>query len=110
MTDSLYLRSGRGFSVEGTVKPEVAAPGVELIGTYPGNRYGTMSGTSVSAALATGIGALFMESLFDIGMTGATGLTISEMFIRGAVPRGMPRPNAEWGYGMVDAYASLTME
>ena len=49
---ALYLQSGRGFTPFGYIKPEVVAPGVELTGTYPGNRYGTMTGTSVAAAVS----------------------------------------------------------
>ena len=64
-----------------------------------------MTGTSVAAALATGIGALFME---NAGGDGITGIAMREMFIQGAVPRGVPSPNTEWGFGIVDAYASIT--
>lgn len=99
------LQAGRGFTTVGEVKPDVVAPGVELTGPYPRGRYGTMTGTSVAAALATGIGALFME---HGGRNGITGITMREMFIQGAVPRGVPVPNTEWGFGIVDAYASIT--
>lgn len=102
---ALYLQSGRGFTTKGDVKPDVTAPGVELTGPYPRGRYGSMTGTSVAAALATGIGALFME---NAGGDGITGIAMREMFIQGAVPRGVPSPNTEWGYGIVDAYASIT--
>ncbi len=104
-TNSLYIQAGRGFTTQGDVKPEVMAPGVELIGPYPRGRYGTMTGTSVATALAAGIGALFMERYRE---TGVTGITLREIFIRGARPRGVPSPNIEWGFGTVDAYASLT--
>lgn len=102
---SLYLQAGRGFTTVGDVKPDVVAPGVELSGPYPRGRYGTMTGTSVAAALATGIGALFME---HGGEEGVTGIAMREIFIQGAVPRGVPSPNTEWGFGIVDAYASIT--
>lgn len=91
---ALYLQAGRGFTTVGEVKPDVVAPGVELTGPYPRGRYGTMTGTSVAAALATGIGALFME---QSGRNWITGITMREMFIQGAVPRGVPVPNTEWG-------------
>lgn len=104
---SLYLQAGRGYTVLGNVKPEIVAPGVDVTGTYPKGRYGTMTGTSVSTALAAGIGALFMEYAIQEGMTGVTGITLREIFIRGAVPRGVPYPNTEWGFGIVNAYDSL---
>ena len=102
---SLYLRAGRGFAPAGYVKPEVVAPGVEITGTYPKNRYGTMTGTSVSAAFVAGISALFMQQYAG---EGANSNTLREALIRGAVPRGEPYPNTEWGYGIVDAYRSIT--
>ena len=97
--------AGRGFTPVGYIKPEVVAPGVELTGTYPGNRYGTMTGTSVAAAFVAGISALFMQEYAD---DGANSNTVREALIRGAVPRGEPYPNTEWGYGIVDAYRSIT--
>ena len=87
---ALYLQSGRGFTPFGYIKPEVVAPGVELTGTYPGNRYGTMTGTSVAAAFVAGISALFMQEYAD---DGANSNTVREALIRGAVPRGEPYPN-----------------
>ena len=102
---ALYLRAGRGFTPVGYIKPEVVAPGVELTGTYPGNRYGTMTGTSVAAAFVAGISALLLQEYAD---DGANSNTVREALIRGAVPRGEPYPNTEWGYGIVDAYRSIT--
>ncbi|MCH5251370.1 MAG: S8 family peptidase [Lachnospiraceae bacterium] len=104
---SLYLQASRGFTVSGNVKPEVVAPGVNVTGPYPRGRYGTMTGTSVAAALSAGIAALFMERYNYYGISG---LSVKELFIRGAVPRGMPYPNTEWGYGTVNAYDSITRD
>jgi subtilisin family serine protease len=42
-------------------RTSIAAPGVDLIGPYPGDRYATWSGTSFSAALASGGAALLRE-------------------------------------------------
>lgn len=102
--DGLYLQASRGFTPDGNVKPVVVAPGVEVLGTYPRGRYGTMSGSSVSAAFAAGIAALFMQ---QEGMETTSSNTLREIFIRGAQKRGEPYPNEEWGFGIVDAYNSL---
>lgn len=101
---ALYLQASRGFTPNGTVKPEIVAPGVEVLGPYPRGRYGTMSGTSVSAAFAAGIGAMFMQQYAG---EGANSNSLREAFIRGAVPRGEPYPNEEWGFGIVNVYRSL---
>lgn len=105
--ESLYLQASRGFTPEADVKPEVVAPGVNLIGPYPRGRYGRMSGTSVAAALVTGISALFMQ---QYSFYGISGLSTKELLIRGASPKGEPYPNPEWGYGIVDAYFSITQD
>lgn len=103
--DALYLQSSRGFTPNGTIKPDVTAPGVEIMGPFPRNRYGVMTGTSVSAAFASGIAALFMQ---QYGGYAANSNTLREWFVRGAIPRGMPYPNEEWGFGIVNAYRSIT--
>lgn len=102
---SLYLQASRGFTPLQDVKPEVTAPGVNVTGTYPRGRYGTLSGTSVSASLTTGICALFLQHYSFFGLNG---VSAKELLIRGATPRGEPYPNTEWGYGIVDAYRSIT--
>lgn len=101
---ALYLDSSRGFTPSGEVKPDIAAPGVEITGTFPRGRYGTMTGTSVAAAFITGINALFMQQYVDMGING---VYTKELLIRGAAGRGNPVPNQEWGYGTADAYQSL---
>lgn len=50
--DSLYIHSSRGFTSEGFIKPDVAAPGVNVYGPVPGGGYGQRTGSSISAAMA----------------------------------------------------------
>ena len=54
--------SGRGF-LRNTcqVKPDVVAPGVDVISCAPGGGYTTRSGTSMAAPYASGMAALLME-------------------------------------------------
>lgn len=54
--------SGRGYTrVTNLVKPDVVAPGVNIISTAPGGGYTTKSGTSMAAPYASGLAALMME-------------------------------------------------
>jgi subtilisin family serine protease len=59
--------SSHGLAFGGGIKPEVAAPGVELVTADPGRnadrttRYGTISGSSAAAAVAGGAAALLAQ-------------------------------------------------
>jgi subtilisin family serine protease len=50
------------FSNHGFDTANVAAPGVDLVTTFPGGRYAAVSGTSFSAALVSGTAALMYEA------------------------------------------------
>jgi subtilisin family serine protease len=60
--------SSRGLAFAGGVKPEVAAPGIALATSEPGRNddrtanYGTVNGTSASAAVVAGAAALLAQS------------------------------------------------
>lgn len=96
VSKSLYAPSGRGFTPTGIIKPEIVAPGVNISGPVKGNRYGTMTGTSVATAIGAGVAALFMQNYEEESLNG---IGVREVFIRGAMPRGVPYPNTEWGFG-----------
>lgn len=100
--DALYLQAGRGFTPVGMVKPDIVAPGVNIVGPFPRNQFGTMSGTGVATAFTAGVAALFMQQYGT-----PSGIALREIFIRGVTPRGVPYPNTEWGYGILNAYKSL---
>lgn len=104
--DSIYLNSSRGFSPDNTIVPTLAAPGVDIIGPLPGNRYSTRSGTSIAAAHVCGAVALFLEWAIiyeNIPLLNGTG--VKNYLIRGTRrPRNLEYPNPEWGYGILDLY------
>lgn len=98
VSNALYFEAGRGFTPNGMVKPEIVAPGVNIVGPMPGKRYGEMTGTGVAAAFAAGVGALFWQQYAD---TSASGITIRGVYIQGVVARGEPYPNTEWGVHVI---------
>ncbi len=105
--EALYLQASRGFTQNGFVKPDVTGPGVNISGTLPQNRYGIMTGTSVAAAVTTGVAALFMQQYEDFTISGNS---VRELLIRGSQRRGGEYPSREWGYGTINAYESISFE
>lgn len=58
---SLTGFSGRGYTADGAVKPDIAAPGVNVLAAAGSSGYVRVNGTSVSAAFVSGCAALLME-------------------------------------------------
>lgn len=104
--NSLYLNSSRGYTRTGHIKPDIAAPGVNVFAPAPRQRYTTITGTSAAAAITAGASALVME--WGMNRTPSRIFNSEEMkslFIRGAQRRGDNLyPNREWGYGLLDVY------
>ena len=102
----IYINSSRGYPLSNIIKPDLAAPGVNVYGPLVGNRFGRMTGTSVAAAHMAGAAALLLEWALvrDNREILTTGDAIA-FFIRGASRKpGVVYPNREWGYGILDVY------
>lgn len=109
-TNSVIPEAGRGYTRNGQVKPDVAAPGEQIACAYPGGRYGNLTGTGSAAAHAAGIIALLFEWAIVRGnFTLMTGNDANQLIIRGANRGQISQefPNRIWGYGVIDIYNVL---
>ncbi|WP_105614857.1 S8 family peptidase [Vallitalea okinawensis] len=111
VNNSIYLSSGRGYTRDLRIKPDIVAPGVNVIGPYLNNQYGTMTGTSVATALTAGASALLLEwGIVQGNNPNINTMTMKTYLSRGAKRRkGMKYPNKEWGYGELDLLNTLNI-
>lgn len=104
--NSIYLKAGRGYTRASYIKPDLAAPGVNIYGPDPGGGYTVRSGSSIAAAHLAGAAALLLEW----GFLQENDVIIDTTSVKGYLIRGAVRspdleyPNREWGYGKLDIY------
>jgi hypothetical protein len=94
--DHLFQMANRGRHIA------VAAPGVEIFALAPGNEYVFTTGTSIAAAHVSGIVALLLQhkpSLKPGEIRAALTATAQSL--------GPPRPDSEFGAGLVSAYRAV---
>ncbi len=103
---SLYLNASRGYSRTGVIKPEIAAPGVNILAPTPEQGFATVTGTSASAAHTTGVAAMLLEWAIVRGnQPNLNTLDMKIFMIRGARRElDIQYPNRDWGYGILDVY------
>ena len=113
--NSIYQNSGRGYSREGQIKPDLTAPGVNI--TIAGNRLGqtplisAYTGASLAAAITAGAAAQFMQwAVVDENAPFIRSQELKNYFIRGAAREPFDTyPNRIWGYGRLDLYGTFVV-
>lgn len=101
--DSLYVASSWGPTRLPRMAPDFVAPGVNVRGIYP-TGYGTMTGTSVSAAITAGAAALLFEwGVVQGNLPSIDGDLVRTLLISGCIRQeNMDFPNIKWGYGTLN--------
>ncbi len=108
--NSIYIHASRGYSRAGQIKPDLAAPGVNILGaSSSGRRLTRMSGTSVSAAHLAGAAAILLNwGILDGNYPYLNTPVLKSIFVRGAQRNpALTYPNREFGYGMLDLYEAF---
>lgn len=111
LNNSIYIHSGRGYTIGGVIKPDLAASGVNVSGPSIGRRNQdsipmttpTRTGTSVAAAHVAGA----VANLLSWGIIEGHNMAMSEATIKAFLIRGAKRnpalsyPNREWGDNVI---------
>jgi subtilisin family serine protease len=112
---NVALFSSRGpVTADGSsrMKPDIAAPGVDIYSSLPGGAYGYNSGTSMAGPHVVGAVALLWSA--DPTLVGDIDRT-EQLLIQAADPYTGSRdgcfagtiPNAAYGYGVLDVYEAV---
>lgn len=105
-TDSLWIGSSKGPVVKRQIKPDIVAPGVDIIGPYQNDAYNTATGTGVSSSVVAGIVAIMMSYIIS-QEEGSRNLLFSEplktFLMLGATRKEIyTYPNMAQGYGILN--------
>lgn len=107
--NTLYRRASKGYSRKNNVKPELAAPGVNIQAPNLQKGFSVMTGTSAAAAHTAGVVAMTFEwAVVKGNYPDVDIIEIKNFLIRGAQrnPK-LSYPNRDWGYGILDLYSAF---
>lgn len=107
--DSIYVSSSRGPNRLDVQCPDFVAPGVNVTGVMPGGRNGTMTGTSVAAAITAGACALMLQwAVVEDNYPTINNYTMRTFLLIGLEQRpGIIYPDSLWGYGELNLINSF---
>lgn len=98
----LWWSSSRGPTLDGRIKPNIAAPGHLITAAQRGGGYRTESGTSAAAPFVSGVVALMLDA--NPTMTPSQIRTTLESY---AEDWGTPPSNNDYGSGRLRSYQSV---
>lgn len=85
------------------IKPEVVAPGVDVISSVAGGGYAVWSGTASASAHAAGVVALMRSANPELGVD-----AIKQILLETARDEGSAGDDNGYGWGCIDAFAAVT--
>ncbi|MFI7446198.1 S8 family serine peptidase [Nonomuraea sp. NPDC049714] len=109
VNNALYARSSKGAGENGEIKPNIAAPGVNVRSSVPGG-YDSFTGTSMASPHVAATVALIWSAAPSLnGDIEATRplLDVTAIDVPDTACGGAPADNNIWGEGRLDAFAAV---
>ncbi len=108
-SNGVYVASGRGYTSNREIKPDMTAPAVNITGPISGGRFGSRTGTSIASAVCAGAAAqLFQWGVVKGNLPDMNSQDVKNFLVRGAVRiPGVTYPNRESGYGQLNVYKAF---
>ncbi|MFC7586727.1 S8 family serine peptidase [Nonomuraea antimicrobica] len=110
VNNALYSRSSKGEGENGEIKPNIAAPGVNVRSSTPGNDYDSYTGTSMASPHVAATVALIWSAAPRLqGDVAATRplLDTTAVDVSDTSCGGTAADNNVWGEGRLDAHAAV---
>lgn len=104
--ESRYINAGKGYTRTNMIKPDVAAPGVNIVSPSLNQGFNQVTGTSTAVAHTAGIAAMLLEwGVVKGNYRRMSSQQIKVFLIRGARRKAeITYPNRDWGYGILDIF------
>ena len=87
---------------QAAIKPDIAAPGVNVRSSVPPNGYSQFSGTSMASPHINGVIALMRQANPNLAVQ-----DIKQIIFDTALDLGQPGEDNDYGWGMVDAFEAV---
>ncbi len=89
--------------------PDFVAPGVNILSTYPNNKYAYMSGTSMACPHVSAAIALIQALRLASGLPKLAPDEVKTVLIETARDLGSQSYDSVYGYGLIDAYSAAAI-
>lgn len=101
------VSSGRGYTRTNLIKPDFAAPGINVLGVNLRGQFVERSGSSIASAITAGTEALLMEWLIRRGETVDSSQLKNLLVLGTSRNEEKEYPNREWGNGLLNLYQTF---
>ncbi|MBQ8802178.1 MAG: S8 family peptidase [Tyzzerella sp.] len=104
--NSIAIQSGRGYTRSERIKPDFAAPGVNVTGLAARGQFVARTGSSIAAGITAGAAALIMEwVVYRLQQKTIDSSQVRNLLVLGTEKTpNIDYPNREWGYGRLNVY------